>query len=68
MNMPKSRDIRAKKNSQRTPPRNMGKELPCYGGFIVLHINHRSGGLVLLYAGMIYLILEKRMAREAEDT
>lgn len=37
----------------------MGKELPCYGGFIVLHINHRSGGLVLLYADMIYLILEK---------
>ena len=37
----------------------MGKELPCCGWFCCIHINNWSSGLVLLYAGMIYLILEK---------
>ena len=58
MDMPKSRDIRAKKNSQRKPPVTWEKNFHVTGG-IVLHINHRSEGPVLLYAGTIYLILEK---------
>lgn len=45
----------------------MGKELPCYGGF-VLHINHRSEGPGFALRGHDISDIGKRMAREAEDT
>ena len=67
MNMPKSRDIRAKKNSQRKPPVTWEKNFHVTGG-IVLHINHRSEGPGFALRGHDISDIGKRMAREAEDT
>ena len=63
------KNMRCKKNSQRKNKtlRNMGKELPCYGGFCFAYQSSvRRTGFAL--RGHDISGIGKRMAREAEDT
>ena len=67
MNMPKSRDIRAKKNSQRKPPVTWEKNFHVTGGYCFAYQSSvRRTGFAL--RGHDISDIGKRMAREAEDT